>query len=66
LTSPYAFFVSTTEKMLNGQQHENIEGIQAAVMMELTAILKGAFSSCFQATGTIVNIFNFVFFTDSV
>jgi hypothetical protein len=34
--------------MLNGWQHENIEAIQVAAMMELTAILKEAFSSCFQ------------------
>jgi hypothetical protein len=38
------FSVPTTEKMLKLQQHENIE----AAMRELTAILKEAFTSCFQ------------------
>jgi hypothetical protein len=41
------FSVPTTEKMLRLQRHENIEAIQAAVMMDLTAILKEAFTSCF-------------------
>jgi hypothetical protein len=41
--------------MLNGQQHENIEAIRAAVMMELIAVLKEAFSSCFQICRNIGN-----------
>jgi hypothetical protein len=40
--------VSTTEKTLKGWRHENIEVIQAAATMELTAVLKEAFTSCFQ------------------
>jgi hypothetical protein len=42
------FSVSTTEKTLKGRRHENIEAIQAAATMELTAILKEALISCFQ------------------
>jgi histone-lysine N-methyltransferase SETMAR len=36
------------KKRLKGRRHENIEAIQAAVTMELTGILKEAFTSCFQ------------------
>jgi hypothetical protein len=42
------FSVSTTEKTLKGRRHENIEAIQAAATMELTANPKEAFTSCFQ------------------
>jgi hypothetical protein len=38
------FYVPTTEKMLKLRRHEHIE----AATMELTAILKEAFTSCFQ------------------
>jgi hypothetical protein len=34
--------------MLKGLRHENIEAIQTAATMELRAILKAAFTSCFQ------------------
>jgi hypothetical protein len=33
-------------KRLKGRRHENIEAIQAAATMELTGILKEAFTSC--------------------
>jgi histone-lysine N-methyltransferase SETMAR len=41
-------FPQLKKKMLKGWQHENVEAIQVAATMELTAIPKGAFSSCFQ------------------
>jgi hypothetical protein len=46
--SPCDFFVSMTEKMLKRRRHENIEAIQVAATMKLTAIPKEAFTSCFQ------------------
>jgi hypothetical protein len=42
------FSVSTIEKTLKRRRHENIEAIQAAVKVELTAIPKEASTSCFQ------------------
>jgi len=36
------------QKRLKGRRHENIEAIQADATMELTGILKEAFTSCFQ------------------
>jgi hypothetical protein len=41
--------VSMIEKeTLRGRKHENIKAIQTVATMELTAILKEAFTSCFQ------------------
>jgi hypothetical protein len=42
------FSVSMTEKTLEGQRHENIKAIEVAATVELTAIPKEAFTSCFQ------------------
>ena len=42
------FLFPRLKKRLKGQRHENIEAIQAAAVMELTAIPKEAFNSCFQ------------------
>jgi len=36
------------KKRLKGRQHQNIEAIQAAAMMQLTGIPREAFTSCFQ------------------
>jgi Transposase. len=42
------FLFPKLKKRLKGWRHENIEAIQAAAAVELTAVLKEAFSSCFQ------------------
>jgi hypothetical protein len=47
--SPCDFFCfHDRKKRLKVRRHENIEVIQAAATMELTGILKEAFTSCFQ------------------
>jgi hypothetical protein len=42
------FLFPRLKKTLKGRRHENIEAIQEAATMELTAIPKEAFTSCFQ------------------